>query len=171
MPSIPEHAQRGIAPFVEHIQNRGSDGTRSYKEFATLIGAFDKNGNPAPRFMGAVLGKIGGEIERLCKGDESVRQILGDEEPPRITVLVVNKNSGLPSTGLEQFIKGWDNLNDAGKKSRVNEEKERMDRLRERGLFVALLDSLRHDRNNLPWSLMAGRQSMAVTTAWPRASP
>lgn len=82
--------------------------TISYSKLAELIGM------PNPRNLNMVLAEIGYILSKL------------DRDIPIIQSIVVSKTTGLPSTGLSEFIKGYDKVTNKEKRIIFEIEREKV---------------------------------------------
>lgn len=82
--------------------------TISYSKLAELIGM------PNPRNLNMVLAEIGYILSKL------------DRNIPIIQSIVVSKTTGLPSTGLSEFIKGYDKMTNKEKRIIYEIEREKV---------------------------------------------
>ncbi len=112
---ITQYAHYGMIVLVNHIKdNEHSDSIDSmtYGEFCTKINNLDKDNCSVPNNATHILENIGQSLSDF------------DSKSPRITILIVNKNTGVPSNGFESFFKNFGKLSISEKEKKIKEEKE-----------------------------------------------
>jgi hypothetical protein len=121
--SSDEYARVALPLLVHHVLCQTDDvmKTITYSELAEKLGRRNKHGNPWPRGLGQVLGRVSAIVERagLQCGDL----------PPLLTSVVVlssGQNAGLPSDGLENEWPGYDSLPYEDRKAKVMLEYSRV---------------------------------------------
>jgi hypothetical protein len=112
-----------LAKLVEHVfnyRNRLLTGI-TYKELAARIGRSNRHGQPHPRGMGVLLGKMGHLLQDLeGKWGEPIPHIQS------LVVLKTGKTKNLPDDGIKEFWPDYPKMSLAEKENRVQIEHKRI---------------------------------------------
>lgn len=121
--SSDEYARLALPILVEHVLKQVDNVMRliTYQELAERLGRRNKHGNPWPRGLGQVLGRVTALIEQFGAQCQ--------ERPPFLTCVVVlssGANSGLPGAGVSDEWPGYESLPRRDKEAKLMNEYERI---------------------------------------------
>lgn len=121
--STDEYARLTLPILIEHVLRQTDNVMRliTYRELAAMLGRHNKHGDPWPRGLGQVLGRVTELIEH------ATAQRM--ERPPFLTCVVVlssGPNAGLPGAGVSNEWPGYGSLPRKDKKAKLMNEYERV---------------------------------------------
>ncbi|RKF30572.1 hypothetical protein BCY88_12995 [Paraburkholderia fungorum] len=118
-----EYARLALPLLVHHVLRQTDNvmKTITYSDLAEELGRRNKHGEPWPRGLGQVLGRVSAIIERAGLDYR--------DPPPLLTSVVVlssGQNAGLPGSGLKNEWRGYESLPYKDRKARVMLEYSRV---------------------------------------------
>ena len=121
--SSDEYARLALPILVEHVLQQTDNVMKqiTYQELAERLGRHNKHGDPWPRGLGQVLGRVTALIEQV--GAQCL------ERPPFLTCVVVlssGTNAGLPGAGISNEWPGYESLPRKDKEAKLMNEYERI---------------------------------------------
>ncbi|WP_155636124.1 hypothetical protein [Burkholderia stagnalis] len=121
--SSDEYARLALSILIEHVllQSDNVMAKLTYRELAERLERRNKHGDPWPRGLGHVLGRVTALVERA--GAQCA------ERPPFLTCVVVlssGGNAGLPGVGVSNEWPGYEALSRADKEAKLMREYERI---------------------------------------------